>query len=96
MDIPNLSFPVSNVRAAFIKYSVYRSTTTTNAVEAGNIQVGYNTVLGTWVLAQDRVGDASISFAISTSGQLSFSTTAYSGTGHTGVITYEARAMENA
>jgi hypothetical protein len=93
VDIPNLSFPTSNVRATFIKYSVYRVTNTTNAAESGNMLAVYNTALGTWELQQERVGNASISFTIANNGQVSFSTTAFGGTGHSGTLIYEARSL---
>lgn len=93
VDVPNLSFPTSNVRATFIKYSAYRVTSTTNAAESGNMLAVYNSVLGTWELQQERVGDASISFLIANNGQISFSTTAFGGTSHTGTLIYEARSL---
>lgn len=95
IDIPNLSFPTSTVRAAQIKYAVYRATTTANGAESGNILVVYNTALGTWEIERDYVGNASITFAISTTGQMSFSTTTLAGSSHTGTLTYEARALAN-
>jgi len=94
VDIPNLAFPITNVRAAFIKYSVYRTTTLEAVAESGDMIIVYNSNTGIWALAQERVGDSSISFSIANNGQLSFSTTVLSGTSHTGTLVYEARAME--
>jgi len=98
VSISNLSFPTSNVRAAFIRYSVYRATSAANGDEAGTMVVVYNANNATnekWTLTQDRTGNgASITFSITDTGQLRFTTTALAGTSHVGTITYEARALE--
>lgn len=96
VTIPNLSFPTSAVRAAFIRYSVYRNTSSTTVVEAGDILVAYNPTNppgNLWEISQSREGSASITFAISDAGNMTFSTTTLAGTGHNGSIFYAAQAM---
>lgn len=95
-DITNLSFSTSNVRAAFIKYSVFRTTNSTTAYEAGSLMTVYNpngTIGSKWEVSRDYVGEGSIVFAISDTGVVSFTTTAISGTGHAGILSYSGAAL---
>lgn len=94
--INNLSFSTSTVRAAFIKYSVYRNTSTTTLVEAGNIIAVYNpnaTPGSLWNLIRSYDGEAQISFTMSDVGQLSFTTTAITGLSYNAKISYSAQAL---
>ena len=96
LNIPNLSFASSSVQAAYIKYSVSRTTSTQTVDEAGNIIITYNAtnpVGNKWQIAQDRVGNAFVSFTISDTGQFSLSTVAISGLSHTGKLTYSATSL---
>lgn len=96
ISIPNLSFSTTAVRAAFVKYTVYRTTTLTNAYEAGNIIVVYNSanpVGNKWEIITERAGDASISLTITDTGQFQLSTTALSGLNHAGKIVYSATSL---
>lgn len=95
--VPNLSFPTSNVRGAFIRYAVYRSSDSVFLAEAGDITVVYNpqgTTSNKWETIQRKVGDAQISFVVTDVGQVTFSSTSISGIGPTGTITYTAQALE--
>ena len=98
VNIPALSFSTSEVRAAFIRYAVYRETTLDNADEAGDIIIVYNpnnSVNLKWTMSQVRTsGGANITFNVTDNGQVQFSTTALSGASHTGRLTFEARALE--
>ena len=96
VNIPGLAFPVSNVRSADIRYDVYRSTSSTSVYEAGHFLIDYNPNNSTgnkWSISQDRIGNANITFAISDTGQFSFSTTTLAGTGHVGQITFAATTL---
>ena len=95
-NILNLVFPTNSVRAAFIRYSVYRQTTTTKVTETGVITVVYNPdgpVNNKWEISPDFNGDASISFSITDTGQVRFSTTALGGTFQNGKIYFAAQSM---
>lgn len=99
VNITNLSFPTSNVRAAFIRYTVYRNTSSTTVTEAGNLIIVYNpsnSVGNKWSINQIFTGDASIVFNVTDTGQVQFSTTAIAGTSHVGSLTYSAQALLNA
>jgi hypothetical protein len=97
IDIGSLTFPVSDVRAAFIPYAVFRSTNSTTVTEGGELFIVYNPTNpngNKWSLAQ-RIsgGDASISFAITDSGQVSFTTEVLSGSNHVGTLSFSGRAI---
>lgn len=99
VDVTNLSFPITDVRAAFIRYAVYRTTDTTTAYEAGDIVTIYNangSVGAKWALTVGNVTGTggNITFTITDAGQVQFTTTSISGASHTGRIIYEARALE--
>lgn len=96
VSIPNLAFSTVSVRAAFIRYAVYRNTTSTTVVEQGNILVAYNPTNPTgnlWEINQDKIGDAQISFSITDTGQVEFTTSTLAGSNHVGSIFYSAQAM---
>lgn len=100
IPIPALSFPTSTVLAVFIHYAVYRTTSSANASEAGDIILLYNPNNGTglkWTLSQGNITGigGQISFNVTDGGQVQFSTTALSGSAHQGVISFDARALPN-
>lgn len=99
VDIPALSFPTSAVRAVFIRYSVYRTTDSTSAYEAGDMITMYNpnnSVGLKWTLSQGNItgSGAQITFNVTDTGQFQFSTTALAGSNHAGKIVFEARSLE--
>jgi len=96
VDLPNLAFPTSNVRAAFIRYSVFRTTNTNTGYEAGTIHVVYNPngpIGNKWEIVREYEGTNEMTFNITDTGQVQFSSTALSGTSHEGRITYVAQAL---
>lgn len=95
IDIPNLSFSTSTVRAAFIRYALYRSTDSASAYEAGTLTICYNTAGGVWDMGQQFVGNGQFSFNITNVGQVQMSTNTLSGINHAGKITYSASSLLN-
>jgi hypothetical protein len=96
VEIPNLDFPVTDVRAVEIIYSCYRTTSAETVTEAGSIQMVYNpdaSVNQKWQFSRESVGDAKITFNVTDAGQVRFSTEALTGTGHVGRLTYQAKAL---
>jgi hypothetical protein len=97
--LTNLAFSPSAVRAAYIRYSVYRIDSLNAPVaESGQIIIVYNSsnpVNNKWEIVQERVGDAKISFKVEDNGQFYFSTAALGGTlaSHQGKITFGATAL---
>lgn len=95
VPLPLLVFSTSAVRSIYIKYSIYRESTTTSEAEAGELTVVYDTDAGTWNMSREAVGSANLTFAISAGGIVSFTTTAMSGgTYSTGVLSYSAYTHE--
>jgi hypothetical protein len=94
--VPNLNFPTTAVRSAFIRYAVYRTTSTDVAYEAGSITVVYNPtnpVSNKWEITKDFIGDGKIDFIMADTGQMEFTTSALPGINHVGKITYTAQAV---
>lgn len=97
VTLTGLSFSTSVVRAAFIRYAVYREVTQPNTVyESGDMTILYSASNPTnqkWEVQQERVGDASITFTVDDNGQFYFSTTSI-GTGtHSGKIAFVAQSL---
>jgi hypothetical protein len=104
VDVDDLVFPVSEVRSATIFYSVHRQTEDSGSgdqeevSEGGIITIVYNASNSTnnkWEIAQQKAGEADISFTVTDLGQVQFSTTALTGINHTGKISYRAVAVLN-
>jgi len=100
IPIAALSFPVSAVRSATIRYAVYRTTTTDIAGESGEISIFYNAngpISNKWEISQrilsGIIGAGKISFNITDVGQIQFSTTALAGSNHVGKLTFVAQSI---
>lgn len=99
VNIDELSFSVADVRDVTISYAVVRSTSLSNVSESGTFRAVYNSanpIGNKFEVTRVARGDASISLAISDTGQVSFSTSALSGTGHAGTLIFSAKALQNA
>ena len=63
-----LAFPTSDVRAAFINYSVIRQSSTTQVKEVGTLFAIYNG--SNWILTREYTGDTALSdFNCTSAGQ---------------------------
>lgn len=96
--VTSLSFPVTGVRGAFIRYTVFRSTTDPQtAVQVGTMLTVYNpngSIGNRWQFSHDYTGGANITFNITDLGQVQFSTTTLgTGINHTGRIVFSAQAF---
>lgn len=95
-DITALSFPITSVRSVDITYSIFRTTSSTTVYETGHILAIYspsNSVGSKWELSQDMVGDGKIAFNMTDLGQVQFTATTIAGSGHTGKISFLAKAI---
>lgn len=104
VDLNNLSFPSSDVRAVTIFYSVYRKTEDSGppdgqeVAESGTLEMTYNNanpITQKWEMSRVFQGDGHITFSVSDQGQVSFTTSALSGVNHVGIVTYRALAVLN-
>ncbi len=100
IPIAALSFPISTVRSAFIRYTVFRTTDSDIAGEAGEMTIFYNPdgpVNNKWevsqVITSGIPGNGRITFNCTDVGQIEFSTTALSGSNHTGKLTFVAQSI---
>lgn len=97
--IPLLNFPVSNVRSVIVYYSLYRSTSSANAGDAGQLQLAYIPSNGTgnkWEIIRQGTDDSGggITFTVTDAGQVQFTTNTLAGTGHSGKLSYSAKALQ--
>jgi len=104
VNISNLNFPASDVRSATIFYAVNRVTQDSGppdgeeVVEAGTLEINYNAsrpVSMKWELIRTGGGDGKITFTITDTGQVQFTTTPLTGIDHTGIISFRALAILN-
>lgn len=104
VNITNLNFPATDVRAATIYYSVHRQTQNSGppdgqeVTEAGQLEISYNAsrpITQKWELVRSGQSDAMIDFNITDTGQIQFSTSPLTGITHTGIISYRAIAILN-
>jgi hypothetical protein len=94
--ISTFAFPTSGVRSFVALYDTYRQTDSLKVVESGTIYGNYNpdaTIGNKWQFAVEKAGDASVTFTISDTGQVSFQTTTISGINHVGRINFRAWAF---
>lgn len=107
IDIDNLIFPPTDVRAVTIFYTVHRITEESapaagdnrEVAETGTLQCVYNNSRPStqkWEMIRTGAGEAEIDFSITDLGQVQFTTTALTGINHTGIIAYRALAILNA
>jgi hypothetical protein len=97
INVPNLAFSTDQVRGSFIRYTVYRTTSTTTVAESGNMEVVYNddaSIGSKWSLSREANGDGQVAFTITDTGQVQVNITALGGINHTGQINYTAQAIE--
>jgi hypothetical protein len=92
-NVTGLLFDTAAVRSAIISYSINRSTSSTELSECGQMMVTYNTSANSWALAQYSVGDAGLTFSITSGGQIQFVSTNMSGTGYTALMKFSAKAF---
>jgi len=104
VNIDNLNFPTSEVRAATVYYSVYRLTDDSGPPdgeelsEAGTLEISFNDSRPStekWEIVRTYQGDAKITFSVSDLGQIKFSTTALGGINHAGTISFRAISVLN-
>jgi hypothetical protein len=94
--LPLFSFPVSAVRGVDISYCVFRNTSVATAAEKGTLQAVYNPagpVGNKWNVSRDFTGDGQISFSITDTGTVTFTTATIAGSNHIGRISYAAKAI---
>lgn len=96
ISIPRLSFPSTEVRSVVVTYAIYRKSTDTIEVEAGELEFVFNSDSNQWLMNREGVGTdvVNASFHVTGSGQVQLSTTAMvSGAYEEGALSYQAKAI---
>ena len=95
-NIVCFSFDSATLQGAIAEYSVYRTDGTTGYVETGHMFFSYNAKATTWYLAQTGVGvgDTGITFSVTTSGQVQYTSTSLGGT-HSCKLVFRAHGFSN-
>lgn len=93
-DITPLLFNGATIRGVEIRYSIYRTSSTTEEVAVGSIQIGYKTTAAAWTITYEtQSSNAGVVFDITNAGQLQYTSTNYSGTGYSGVIKFSYKTF---
>jgi hypothetical protein len=95
-NVIGLSFSPLQVRGAVVEYSVYRVTTgggAMEAVETGVMYPGYLSVANTWDMPVIGGQGAGIAFSITPAGQVTYTTTNFTGSGYSGTIHFRAKSL---
>lgn len=96
VNIPSFQFPPSEVKGAFVNYTIARVTSTASGYETGKLMLSYNPDNPTnnkWEIQREYIGEASVTFTITDAGQVRFSSTSLSGINHEGTITFTAQSL---
>lgn len=97
-DILALSFATSVVRSFQIRYSIYRESSVPSELEAeaGGMLAVYDG--SSWELQRDYVSNKntspSVTFAISATGQISYSSISLTSLGYSGKLSFAAQALQ--
>lgn len=92
-NVTGCAFSTSTVRSAIISYSIYRSSSTTETSECGQIYITYSSTAGTWELAQNYAGNSGVSFSITNSGQLQYLSSAFGGINYAAKMKFSAKSF---
>ena len=92
-SIPGFSFSTASVRAIESTYLVERFTSSPvqKFVESGTIIGNYDG--SSWTIASNFVGDAGITFSISASGQMQYTSSNITGSGYVSTIKFSAKTI---
>lgn len=92
-DITGLQFNTGSVRSAVVTYSLYRTSSTTEEVESGEMFVAYKNTAASWTLSQNQNGNANVLFDITSAGQIQYKSSNYSGISYSGVMKFIAKSL---
>lgn len=97
-SVDGLVFDPSSIRGAVINYSVYRVTTgigATEIAETGVMVLSYKDTAADWDLSRYANNDAGVTFSVTTSGQIQYETTNFTGSAHSGTVTFRAQVLRS-
>lgn len=91
--ISGLVFNITTVRSAKVEYTLYRTTGSTEKLEAGTIVITRRDIAGDWLVEQDFVGDSGVALTVNNSGQFSYASDNYVGQ-TSGILKFRATALQ--
>lgn len=93
-NVTGLAFDLSQIRAAIVQYSVYRSTDSNEESETGTMYVTYSSLNSAWslVIAGDVLNSTMV-FTITSLGQIQYTSGNLAGANYTGRIIFAASAF---
>lgn len=89
-NLTGFSFDVSQVRSFIAQYSLYRATSISEESEVGTIYGTYSSVAATWDFSPQLGGSSTISFSITSGGQVQYTSGNLSGSSYQGQIKFMA------
>lgn len=98
-NVTGLVFNTGEVRAAFVEYSIYRTSTSNPSgfTESGNMNISYDNSASSgskWSLVIGNItGNSGVTFTITDSGQIQYQSTNIGSTGYSGVMHFRATAL---
>lgn len=92
-NVTGAAFDPSQVRSAILSYSIYRSTSSTEAAETGQLLLTYKTQASAWDLAQTFGSASGVTFTITAGGQIQYTSSNLGGTGYVGLMRFSAKAF---
>jgi hypothetical protein len=98
-NITGLSFNTGQVRAAFIQYTIYRTSTSnpSGSTEAGYMIATYDNLAGSgskWSLTMGPInGNSGVIFSITDLGQIQYTSTNIGSTGYVANIHFSAKSL---
>lgn len=90
-DVIGLTFDQTQVRSFVVNYNVFRTDGNNNFVESGQMWGNYTG--SDWQFSIDRVGDAGMTFDITSNGQVQYKSSSIGGT-YDGVMIFQADAID--
>lgn len=106
IDVDNLVFPPTDVRAVTVFFTIHRKTEETTlgagngqeVTESGTLECVYNSSSNTnqkWEIGRMGEGEAFVQFTMTDLGQIQMTTTPLTGINHTGIVAYRALSILN-
>jgi len=97
-NVVGLAFDTATVRAAIVDYSVYRvsDSTPSGSAQTGTLIMIYDNSAGAgnkWLVAQDATGDVGVSFSVTDTGQIQYTSTDIGSTNYSGTMKFKARTL---
>lgn len=95
-NVIGLSFDTTKVRGSIVTYTVYRVSTGSGAMEAGETGTMYLTYLNNtnvWNISVVGGSFGQVQFSITVNGQIQYTSSNFTGTGYSGVMHFKASSL---